>query len=147
MDGVIPSSARRSITGLCCMAEANPIVLQWVAKAEGDWVALLMLCENSATADAAVFHAQQCLEKYLKAALIAAGVTVRKTHDLLQLSSQLASIESGWRPDDGLLDVLNEGGVGFRYPGQEATVDDAARAVQLTGDFRRELRRLLLGDD
>ena len=116
------------------MAEANPVVLQWVAKAEGDWAALLLLQGNLATADAALFHAQQCLEKYIKAALISAGITVRKTHDLLQLSSQLSAIDPSWQPDEELLDVLNEGGVGFR-------------ALELTGDFRRQLRKWLLPDD
>ena len=36
--------------------------------------------------DAVVFHAQQCLEKYFKAALIAYGEPVQKLHDLGELS-------------------------------------------------------------
>ena len=49
----------------------NPLTLEWIEKAEGDFGTAQR--ELSAAAprnyDAVCFHAQQCAEKYLKAAL------------------------------------------------------------------------------
>jgi HEPN domain-containing protein len=41
--------------------------------------------------DAACFHAQQCVEKYLKARLQEAGIVFTKTHNLIFLNVQLFS--------------------------------------------------------
>jgi HEPN domain-containing protein len=49
----------------------NPITLEWVEKAEGDFAAaereLAVVVDPNY--DAVCFHAQQCAEKYLKARL------------------------------------------------------------------------------
>lgn len=76
----------------CCMAEPWSAVPEWIAKAEGDWEALeILLTRNTpGLRDAVVFHAQQCVEKLLKARLIQLGQAVDKIHDLATLSRQLA---------------------------------------------------------
>ena len=43
-----------------------------------------------------VFHAQQCVEKLLKARLIQLGQMVDKTHDLAALSRQLEVVDDQW---------------------------------------------------
>lgn len=62
----------------------NPLTLEWVQKAEGDYVAAWReyRARKAPNYDAACFHAQQCVEKYLKAVLQEAGVYFTKTHDL-----------------------------------------------------------------
>jgi hypothetical protein len=71
------------------MVEPWSAVPEWIAKAEGDWEALeILLTSNSpGLRDAVVFHAQQCVEKLLKARLIQVGQPVDKIHDLAALAS------------------------------------------------------------
>ena len=54
------------------MAEAWSAVPEWIRKAEADWIAASTLHSqnNEELHDAVVFHAQQCVEKLLKARLI-----------------------------------------------------------------------------
>ena len=47
--------------------------------------------------DAAVFHAQQCAEKYLKARLEEAAVGFARTHDLLMLHQLVVPVEPTWQ--------------------------------------------------
>ncbi len=92
-------------------------VAAWLEKADSD----LLCIENNVAAsrvpwDAVVFHAQQAGEKVLKALLVAAGVTVPRTHDLVALLSQARS--AGFdiavaRPD---VEVLSRFGAAVRYP-------------------------------
>jgi HEPN domain-containing protein len=76
----------------------KPITSEWVYKAEGDFS--MMERESRArrnrSYDGICFHAQQCAEKYLKARLAEAGVSVAKTHDLVTLLEQVLSLEPTW---------------------------------------------------
>jgi HEPN domain-containing protein len=64
-------------------------IKKWILKAENDLKIAKdeMLTENPAT-DAICFHAQQCVEKYLKAYLISKDKEISKTHDILFLIKQ-----------------------------------------------------------
>jgi HEPN domain-containing protein len=46
----------------------KPITLEWIEKAEEDWMMMLKgyRARKSPAYNAACFHAQQCAEKYLK---------------------------------------------------------------------------------
>jgi len=111
----------------------NPLTQEWVQKAEGDYAAAQLLVQANAArhADAVCFHAQQCVEKYLKAWLQDAGMPFRKRHDLeelLAMASQAMPSWSVWQPD---LLVLTTHAVDFRYPGRTASLPDAQFAVQV----------------
>ena len=92
-------------------------VAAWLEKADSD----LLCIENNVAAirvpwDAVVFHAQQAGEKVLKALLVAAGVTVPRTHDLVALLSLVTSAGfnlAGARPD---VETLSRFGAAVRYP-------------------------------
>jgi HEPN domain-containing protein len=49
----------------------NPLVAEWVAKAEGDYASAMreVRARKSPNYDSACFHTQQCIEKYLKGIL------------------------------------------------------------------------------
>lgn len=68
----------------------------------------------------AFFHAQQAIEKSLKAVLFARGEEFRKTHDLYELADHLA--KAGFTPPCGAdeLAQINPYAVEFRY-GDEIT--------------------------
>ena len=72
------------ITVWCCMAERNPVVDEWISKAEGDYFSALRehRARKHVNRDSACFHAQQSVEKYLKAVLVDLGIAFAKTHDL-----------------------------------------------------------------
>ena len=98
----------------------------WLAKARGD---LLCIDNNLASArvpwDAVCYHAQQAAEKSLKAALVARGELVPRTHDLLALLD--ACIRAG-HPFDALRAdayLLNPFSIATRYPGLAPDPDEA----------------------
>ena len=65
----------------------NKLVSEWIRKAEGDYYSALRECRarNNPNYDASGFHAQQCVEKYLKAILQKQNIPFQKIHDLLAL--------------------------------------------------------------
>jgi len=62
----------------------NVVVREWLDKAEGDFRTATreIAVTEAPNYDAFCFHAQQCIEKLLKAALIAYGTSAPRTHDL-----------------------------------------------------------------
>lgn len=93
-----------------------------------------------------VFHAQQCVEKLLKARLIQLGQTVDKIHDLAALSRQLEAVDDQWSWDGDALADLSSGAVLARYPGFETSAEEQAELVELASNLRQALR-ILLGSD
>src|SRR2546430_15083709 len=66
-----------------CMSDQ---LVEWIQKAEADYeVAHLLMSSNKIHVDAACFHAQQAVEKYLKAILVSHSVLFEKTHNLVFL--------------------------------------------------------------
>lgn len=59
----------------------KPLTQEWVNKAEGDFASASRELQalKGPNFDAACFHAQQCVEKYLKARLCEAGIPFSKT--------------------------------------------------------------------
>ena len=79
------------------------------------------------------FHAQQAVEKCLKAVLYEKHVDFRRTHDLTELAALLQRAGCPAPYADAELLKLNPYGVTFRYDDQDIellTRDDAARIVR-----------------
>ncbi len=115
---------------------------EWIAKAEGDFVVALResRARRKPCHDAVCFHAQQCIEKYLKAVLVKEGITVHKIHDLVALLQDCLRNHPLWeamRPD---LERLSQNAVKVRYPGESATRDQAIRAVKMMKACREDMR-------
>src|SRR6266446_572321 len=78
--------ARSSHKDASCMSAPTEF-LGWVARAEEDFtLARSALRRKRPLIYGATFHAQQCVEKYLKALLVARGLIFPRTHDLAALS-------------------------------------------------------------
>jgi HEPN domain-containing protein len=93
-------------------------IKKWILKAENDLKIAKdeMLTENPAT-DAICFHAQQCVEKYLKAYLISKDKEISKTHDILFLIKQCLLIDNEFNYLLELnADSLTSYAVEIRYP-------------------------------
>jgi len=105
----------------------NKLTAEWVQKAEGDLHSCLreVRARRHPNHDSACFHAQQCVEKYLKARLQEAGLAFPKTHDLLDLLKRLLAFEPAWTTLTPQLTQLVNYAVVFRYPGISASKADA----------------------
>jgi len=123
----------------------NGTVKEWVLKAEADFGTAgrefqVTLDPNY---DAVCFHAQQCVEKLMKALLIHLGVTPPKTHDLRALEALLAPVCPQWSWPGQELRFLSRASVDFRYPGEQADKEEARQACEIAGALRQKLRVLL----
>jgi len=119
---------------------------QWLAKAESDFnTSRHLIAGGESYAEGAAFHAQQAVEKYLKAFLVWHQVEFPKTHDIKRLLDLIASF------DPVLAEALREAvtltpyGVEYRYPGDypEVSVEDAKMSLKTAGQVRDEIRNRL----
>jgi HEPN domain-containing protein len=122
-------------------AQKNEIA-EWIAKAEGDYAVALreIRVRRNPNYDDVCFHAQQCIEKYLKAALVSKGRTPVKIHDLTALMRDCIQDFPLWASASRDVDLLSQYAVLFRYPGENATRDKAQRAVDAMRRCREEIR-------
>jgi HEPN domain-containing protein len=122
------------------------VIREWIVKAENDLknASFTLTMDDDCPTDTICFHAQQCVEKYLKAFLVWKGTPFPKTHNLSSLISLL--------PDNmpALLseaeqELLTDYATVTRYPGEveEISLSDAKKAVNLARRVRKTLRSLL----
>jgi HEPN domain-containing protein len=120
----------------------NQLTVEWVDKAEGDFSTALreFRVRKSPNYDAVCFHAQQCVEKYLKARLQESGIIFSKTHNLIFLLDLILSIEPTWDIFRQQLLELTAFAVAYRYPGVSADKDTARQALGFCKQVRQEVR-------
>ena len=118
---------------------------EWIEKAEADYKSAVALQRRrkEPLPDIVCYHCQQCVEKYLKAYLIAQGSTPPRIHDLVDLLNLCAFYDATLTARLPLVYVLNPYGVLMRYPGMTATVAEAQAAVHAMRRLRTILRRTL----
>ena len=121
------------------------VLNEWIAKAEGDFLTASreLSVVDEPNYDAVCYHAQQCAEKYLKALLIARGVTPPKIHDLAQLHRLLAPVCFEWQWSLDELRLLSLSAVMSRYPGEFSELAEAQAAYEICRGVRARLRELL----
>lgn len=101
-----------------------------LASAEQDLAACELLADSQQISDAMVgFHAQQAVEKAIKAVLSRHGVETRRTHDLITLLDALQDHQIGAPPGADTLDELNPYAVEARYGMIEPTGLDRAKVL------------------
>lgn len=105
----------------------NPIATEFIEKALADFETARreLAVTHRPNADAVCFHAQQCVEKLLKAILIHRGAEVKKTHNLLYLLDELDALGDVIDIDRQDLHLLQAGAVDYHYPGMNADMNDA----------------------
>ncbi|OGV70210.1 MAG: hypothetical protein A3K19_16530 [Lentisphaerae bacterium RIFOXYB12_FULL_65_16] len=115
---------------------------EWIDKAEGDYFSALReyRARKHVNHDSACFHAQQCIEKYLKATLVRHRIPFPKTHDLLPLLAACVPFHPVWRLWRDDVETLSQYAVLFRYPGESAGCADAKTAICIMKRLRTELR-------
>lgn len=132
------------------MREADEVVCvtrEWVLKAENDLknaVHTLKMEPSECPTDTVCFHAQQCVEKYLKALLVLKGTGFPKSHDVAQL---LSLLPKRLRPPISVEEQerLTNYATVARYPGghEAIPIHEARGAVASARRVRVAIRRLL----
>lgn len=118
--------------------------LEWIAKAEGDWVIAQREREApSPVWEGICFHAQQCAEKYMKAVLEEQNIPFGKTHDLVYLMQRGTGLFASLEPIRADLAYLSTFGIAARYPGADADEQIADDALHIAGEVRRLVRNIL----
>jgi HEPN domain-containing protein len=123
----------------------NPLTLEWVEKAEGDFATAgrEVRARKSPNYDAVRFHSQQVAEKYLKAYLQENGLSIPRTHVLLDLLALCLRIDATFQLIRTDVNQLEGYAVQFRYPGQAADKDEAQFAYKTAAAIRDFIRNRL----
>jgi HEPN domain-containing protein len=123
----------------------NPLTQEWVSKAEGDFRTATREIQVTVdpSYDGVCFHAQQCVEKYLKGNLQEAGIVFPKTHDLVVLLDLSLPIAPHFEPFRLRLRLLSLAAVEIRYPGRSADQAMAEEFYQLCVEMRDMVRSVL----
>ena len=119
---------------------------QWAEKAEHDLTAARDLLEHSSNCpfDVVCFHAQQAVEKYMKALLVSLSITFPKTHDLRKLFDLMPDPAKKLFKIEDLL-LVNRYAIDARYPGdyEPITRTNAKRAIRIAEGLKRKIMRKL----
>lgn len=118
------------------------VVREWITKAENDLknAAHTLKLGKDCPTDTVCFHAQQCVEKHLKALLVLREVEFPKTHDIQTLIALLP------RPVKISLPLTNQRkltvyATALRYPGyRPVSLLEARKAVAVARRVRKKAR-------
>lgn len=104
---------------------SNEYVSEWLKYAEMDFLTAKHLNDNMYPKPLEIicYHCQQTVEKALKAALIANGVKIQKTHDLGLLAEQLSEYVEIDEKYIEMCDNITPYGIKTRYP-QELCIEE-----------------------
>lgn len=123
----------------------SELVDEWLAKAEADYHSALRdyRARKHPNYDGAGFHAQQCIEKYLKALLVQKRQSTVWGHDLLAIAEKCIAFFPGLELHKPHLALLTKFAVRYRYPGESASKADAKSALQAMKKLRLLIRAQL----
>ena len=108
-------------------------VSRWLIKAHNDLVtAKTMLTTTPPVTDTACFHAQQCVEKSLKAFLVFSDIQVERTHYLPRLVEMCSGVDTRLQALEDTAAELTDYAVTDRYPDnwRDIPLEEAGNAVQ-----------------
>jgi HEPN domain-containing protein len=122
------------------------VIREWLAKADNDLrtaTHTLTLGKECPT-DTVCFHAQQCIEKHIKALLVFRAIAFPRTHDIAVLR---ALLPRKLRPkmEKKVQESMTSYAAEMRYPGAgpDVLLSEARKAVAIARRVRKEIRRHL----
>jgi HEPN domain-containing protein len=116
------------------------ITRQWLEAAHDDLQAIRKLMPDENLTNVIAFHAQQAIEKTLKALLEEKDIFLPKTHDLIRLTklSQLQFSEH----ENEIITVLNDLYINTRYPGELGLLPNGKPTLADCNDFIKLVIRI-----
>ncbi len=122
-------------------------VEQWLAFADEDLLVAQhgLTLEKECPCRLIAYHAQQCVEKHLKAYLVYRRTDFPYTHNISKLLS-LCAKHADWPGEIGCAKELTPYAITTRYPGEdeEVTKAEAERAVEIAEQVRQTARSALV---
>ena len=126
--------------------ELRQKVLQWLVYAEED----LRLARHGLTLKSncpyrlIAYHAQQCVEKHLKAYLVHQSIDFPYTHNIARLL-ELCAEHAPWAENLTDAEELTPFAITARYPGEDEEVSrtEATRAIEIAERVRKVVRAAL----
>jgi len=97
------------------MKDQHDLAEGWFRKADSDLSAIGALIEVGTAYDAACFHAQQAIEKYLKGFIELKETVAPKIHDLVELNQLCSELGAEWAIDAEILAEMTNYAVRSRY--------------------------------
>jgi HEPN domain-containing protein len=123
---------------------------EWLKSAKSDLDTIEAILDNQSLTQIVAFHAQQCIEKCLKAIIEEHELPAGKIHNLITLKSIVSKVIN-FDFDEDLLGLLNTLYVDSRYPGDlglmpngKPTLKDAKEFDALAIKVYKEVRAFLL---
>ena len=114
-------------------------VLEWFEKGDQDLKAAkgLINLEDSLF-NIVCFHAQQCVEKYLKGFLSFHDIEVRRTHDLVELLVECSKIDLSFLKWKDFCESLTDYAFEPRYPDnfKKYSLEEASEAISFASFIR-----------
>lgn len=107
-------------------------VAKWLELAEIDLKAAQVLLKDSSLSSAVCFHAQQAIEKYLKALIESRDINPPKSHDLIMLYGQVEDIVN---IEEDTLAKLNQIYIDSRYPASLGTMPEGLPDTEDAKEF------------
>ena len=141
-----PHLAEKALVPVWEDGSMNPLTMELVEKAEGDYITVQSMLPQigiRTIPDIICFHAQQCIEKYLKAWLQEANIRPPRTHDLNQLLTLIVPAHPEWRKWQRDFEAFGKYAVDGRYPAYFATAADVEHATRSCEAVRDAIRSVL----
>jgi len=109
----------------------NPLTIEWVNKAEADLLTARreFRTRKSPNYDAVCFHAQQAVEKFLKAILQEKSLPIPRSHSLIEILVLISKKDTNIILLQPEVNILEGYAVNFRYPGFTAEKVEAKQAL------------------
>jgi len=110
----------------------KPAVVRWLEFAEIDLKAAKTLLEEGSLSSVVCFHAQQSVEKCLKALIESRGLNPPKSHDLLMLHGRVDDVI---KLDEDTLAKLNQVYIDTRYPASLGSLPEGMPDIEDAESF------------
>ena len=126
---------------------SNDIVGQWFAKADSDFkIATDSIKTEEPVNDMICFHAQQCVEKYLKGFLVFHDIDIEKTHNLTTVLNACIKVDTAFALlRDKNVEILTPYATTYRYPDDfyMPTIEETKDALATAEFVRQFVRRAI----
>jgi len=118
----------------------------WIFFADKDIQIAELAVDNAELTGEVTFHSQQAIEKYFKAFLAENKIAIKKTHDLVELYSEIRKIKD-MNLDENMLQDIKDLYIEARYPsniglfqdGSLPTIEDARAYL----DFAKSIANIV----
>jgi len=113
---------------------------EWISFAETDLKSAKALIKDESLTTTAAFHAQQCVEKSLKALLELNNRKIPRIHDLLKLIRRIDNdqINISLSVNEEILDQINQVYIDARYPADFGLLPEGKPSTKKVEEFINE---------